>query len=483
MTYTKSSTNAPKRGVLLRVQNGDVIGFDETGLRMKLADSVIADIRGRISGDSPTRPINANVLGDINAWDVRATDGWYVFHAHLPGAQTVGQFRRLIEAKDNQPPHIVADPSAALFGLLALGGSRRATGLDLLVKYPYHVLAPGDDTGAAGAAGTMAVVENDTVEHLWEQTRDTLIGDEIVARRMQEYRALPVFYVRSETDNASSVASLLEGPALTNFRQTVANFCATAKTLGVPAKVLAVGLDFTLEAIEDDATTWLDGIHKLMRLIADIFADFDLRKPLFISSFEAGTELVTDHAVLRAQAELAWNTAGHDFVYSAPSYMFALDEYSRLTPAAFQQIAEMDAYAIEAWNSNKPWSCPTFLLAEREGDPRIIRCRAQSMTGLVIDRSDPLNAGPLCGFSLEGCSNNAKIIDIANAPDDANDILITCDLPPEGDELTLLYALACDPSTDGMPANRGAIRDSWHATSNTGTVLHRWALPMAIAVH
>ncbi|MEP5759932.1 MAG: hypothetical protein ABJ327_11630 [Litoreibacter sp.] len=482
MTDTKSTTDAPKRGVLLRVQNGDVIGFDETGLRMNLADSVIADIQKRMTADIP-QPVDASVLGDVNAWDVRVTDGWYLFHAHLPGKQTAGQFRRLVEAKGDEPPDIIADPSAALFGLLAIGGTRRAMGLELPIKYPYHVLAPGDDTGATGAAGTLVVTENDTVERLREQTRDTLIGEEIVARRMQAYRALPVFYVRGETDNASSVAGLIAGPALSNFRQTVANFCATADALGVPAKVLAVGLDFTLEAIEDDPVAWQDGIHQLMQLITDIFADFNLRAPLFISSFEAGTDVLSDHAVLRAQTDLAWDRAGHDFIFSAPSYMFALDEFSRMTPAAFQQIAEMDAYAIEAQNSDQPWSCPTFLLAEREDDPRVIRCRAQSMTGLVIDRDDPLNAGPSGGFSLEGCSNKAKIINIAKAPDDMNDILVTCDLAPEGDKLTLLYALACQPSTDGMPANRGAIRDTWHAISQTGITLHRWALPAAIAVH
>ena len=163
--------------------------------------------------------------------------------------------------------------------------------------------------------------------------------------------------------------------------------------------------------------------------------------------------------------------------------MFELDEFGRPTPKAIQQMAEIDAYAIEARNDDQDWSCPTFLLAERENDPKVIRCRAQSMNKLVIDNSDPLNAGPSVGFRLDNCSNNAKIVSVEIAADDENDVLISCDVEPEGTALKLLYALGHEPSTDGMPANRGAIRDTWYAKSSTGAALHRWALPAALAIH
>ncbi|MFT5785243.1 MAG: hypothetical protein ACI9KK_000589 [Ascidiaceihabitans sp.] len=483
MTQKPPMTDKPKRGVLLRAQNGDVIGFDETGVRLNLADSVIADIQTRLDLTSDARVVDASVLGDINAWDVREGEGWYMFHAHLPGAQNVGHFRRRIKAVGDSFPCIIANPSTALYGLLSLGGARRATTSDEPVEFPYHVLSTGDDMGSAGPAGSQVVEQTDLIERLNEQTRDSLVGDEIVGRRLSEYRALPVMYVRSETDSSSSILSLADGPAMANFRQTTANFCAAAATLGVAPKVLAVGLDFTLEAVADTGDVWRRGMYSIMQTITDLFADHGLRKPLFIAPFESGTQNVSDHPVMRAQWDLSWNKGGHDIFYSAPSYMFELDHFGRATPLARKQMAEMDAFAIESCNNDEDWSCPVLLLAEREEDPRVIRCRAQSMNALIIDRDDPLNAGPTCGFAFEGCTNDAKILDVDAASDDQNDLLITCDIAPEGDGLTLLYAVAHAASSDGMPANRGAIRDEWHHASKTGDTLYRWALPAALPVH
>jgi hypothetical protein len=483
MTQDTSNTQPPKRGVLLRVQNGDVIGFDETGVRINLADSVIADIEKRLNFPAIAKPVDASVLGDINAWDVQSADGWYVFHAHLPGSQNVGHFRRRIEAVGDAFPSIIANPTTALFGILSLGGTRRAMTSDEAVEYPYHVLSTGDDMGSAGPAGTQPVEENDLIEGLNEQTRDSLVADEIVGRRQQQFRALPVIYVRNETDASSSIEGLVTGTAMANFRQTVANFCAAAASLGLPPKVLAVGLDFTLEAVGDTDEMWLRGMYGIMQEITDLFADHGLRKPLFVAPFEAGTHLISDHSVMRAQWNLAWNKGGHDFFYSAPSYMFGLDGFGRATASARRQMAEMDACAIESCNSDLDWSCPTFLLAEREADRRVIRCRAQSMNALVIDAADPLNAGRSCGFRFEGCNNNAVVESVKVASDDPNDLLITCDIAPEGENLKLLYAWGWDRSSDGMPANRGAIRDEWEYQSRTGETLHRWALPAAIPVH
>jgi hypothetical protein len=483
MTNKTPISDAPKRGVLLRAQNGDVIGFDETGVRINLADSVIADIQARLDLSSDARVVDASVLGDINAWDVREANGWYVFHAHLPGIQNAGHFRRRVKAVGDSFPSIIANPSTALYGLLSLGGTRRAMTSDEPVEFPYHVLSTGDDMGSAGPAGTQDVEQTNLIERLNEQTRDSLVGDEIVGRRLAEYRALPVMYVRSETDSSSSMAGLASGPAMANFRQTTANFCAAAASLGVPPKVLAVGLDFTLEAVSDTGDDWLRGMYDVMEKVTDLFADHGLRKPLFVAPFESGTQSVSDHPVMRAQWDLSWNKGGHDIFYSAPSYMFELDGFGRATPLARKQMAEMDAFAIESCNRDQDWSCPIFLLAEREENPCVIRCRAQTISPLVIDRNDPLNAGPACGFAFERCTNNATIISVDIAIDDTNDLLITCDIAPEGDGLSLLYAVGHAASSDGMPANRGAIRDDWQYKSKTGDALYRWALPAALPVH
>ena len=474
-----------KRGVLLRAKNGDVIGFDETGLRLNLSDSVIADIHRRLPAGGQTLPVDAAVLGDVDAWNLREQGEWYVFDANLPGAQGTRQFRRKITAApDASAPDIIADTSGAVFGVLAIGGTRRAVTADETLSFPYHVVTTGDDLGPAGAAGTETLAPSDLMQRLTEQTRDSLIADEILRRRHAEHRALPLLYARTETDSSASISALIDGAAFTSFHQTVANLCAAARALGKPAKVLSVGLDFTLEDVLSTGPEWCAAMHALMRRITDIFADHGLRKPLFTAVFDAGTRDVSDSDVLRAQWDLAWNKGGHDHVYAAPGYMFALDEFGRPTDIARLQMAEMEACAIEARNSDQPWNCPVLLLAEREPDnPSVIRCRGEGMGPFVLDAADPLNAGRACGFRLEGDSAGAKITSVQLDAKDRNDLLITCDKPPTGEGLTLCYAIGAAPSDDGMPANRGALRDGFCYASRTGEMLHRWALPAALPVH
>ena len=478
-----SDTEKPSRGILLKARNGDVIGFDETGLRLNLSDEVIADIRRRLGAPGGVTPVDPSVLGDIHAWDVLRSGDWYVFTAHLPGDQGICQFRRRVDPLGDTAPDILASPAGGLFAILSLGGTRHATTSDEVLRYPYHVITAGDDLGPAGAAGTQTVTATPTIQRLTEQSRDSQIADEIIARRQAAFRALPVIYARGETDNSSSIAGFLEGRAVKNLRQTVANLCDAARSLDVAPKVLAVGLDFTLEAVDADGAAWRNGIYDLMAKVTDVFADHHLRKPLFVSLFDAGTRTISDHPILRAQWELAWNKAGHDHVFSAPGYMFAQDENGRPTAEARQLIAEMDAFAIEAQNADQDWACPVLLLAEREPDPKVIRCRGQAQSAFVLDPDDLLNAGPACGFRLEGCENNAKITGVVVDMGDPNDLLISFDKAPKGDSLTLCYALGHPASPDEMPANRGALRDEWHHTSRTGRTLHRWALPAALPVH
>lgn len=474
----------PKRGVLLRAKNGDVIGFDDTGLRMNLSDSVIADIHRRLPAAEAEAPVDPAVLGDVDAWNLRQRGGWYIFSAHLPGSQGARQFRRRARVSDEaSAPDIIADTAGAVFGLLSFGGARRAVTAHEPLSFPYHVVTTGDDLGPAGAAGTEENVPTDVIQKLTEQTRDSLIADEILRRRMASHRALPLIYARSETDSSASITALSQGAAMVNLRQTVANLCEAAKSLGKPAKVLSVGLDFTLEDVVSSAADWTRGMHSIMQQITDLFADHGLRKPLFVSVFDAGTADISDCPVLRAQWDLAWNKGAHDHIYAAPGYMFAQDPFGRPTPEARQQIAEMEAFAIEAGNSDTDWACPVLLLAEREADAKVIRCRGEAMGAFILDANDPLNAGEACGFRFEGDDKGAKIVDVRIDPKDPNDLLITCDKPPKGKNLTLCYALGHPASDDGMPANRGSLRDSFSYQSVTGQTLYRWALPAALPVH
>jgi hypothetical protein len=473
-----------RRGVLLRAKNGDVIGFDETGLRMNLSDSVIADIHSRLPAAAADAVVDPAVLGDVDAWQMRQRGAWYIFSANLPGAQGPRQFRRRVRLSDEaSAPDIIADTAGAVYGLLSFGGSRRAVTASEPLSFPYHVVTTGDDLGPAGAAGTQDNTATDIIQKLTEQTRDSLIADEILRRRMASHRALPLIYARSETDSSAGIAALLHGAAMANFRQTVLNLCAAAQSLGKPAKVLSVGLDFTLEDVLSTGADWTRGMHGIMEQITDLFADNGLRKPLFTSVFDAGTADISDTPILRAQWDLAWNKGTHEHVYAAPGYMFAQDPFGRPTPEARLQIAEMESFAIEARNSDALWACPVLLLAERETDAKVIRCRGEALGAFVLDEADPLNAGEACGFRLEGDDKGARIMKVSLDAKDPNDLLITCDKPPKGKDLTLCYALGHPASDDGMPANRGSLRDGFSHQSVTGQTLHRWALPAALPVH
>ncbi len=478
---TDETTAKPRKGILLKARNGDVIGFDETGLRMNLSDSVISDI-GRRLGSAGAR-VDASVLGDIDAWNVREANGWYVFSARLPGEQGVREFRRLKEAVDDGTPDIFANPTGALFAVLGLGGPRRADTYDVAPRFPFHVVTAGDDLGAAGNSGSE---ENTAVTHVQtvrEQTRDSLIADEIIAQRHADFRALPVIFSRTEADSAASIAKLTTSIGYRNFEQTLANFCAGARVMDLPAKVLSVNLDYVLEDVVSSGDEWRAGMYALMDKVTDLFADHGLRKPLFTTMFDAGTQGVTDTPVLRAQWELSWNHGSHDFVHVAPSYMFGLNEFGRPDQDALIQMTEMEAAAIEAMNADTPWACPLFLLAEREDNGKTIRCRAQAQGTLVLDENDPLSAGKECGFHLMGATNKVKIKEVSIAKDDPCDILIRFDKAPKGDALELAYAIGHAPSSDGMPANRGAVRDTWSMGSRTGQTLYRWALPAVLPVH
>ena len=307
-----------KSGILLRADNGKLIEFDETGLPVELADGFFKEAERRLKKKFERLPVDAGVLGDINAWDVHECDGWYLFQADLPGAQRGGCFRRRVQPSGDQNPDIIAEPSTALFGLFSIGGARRSSSFDLPVNYPFHVLGPGDDMGAVGSAGTVLVEKNEVLSNLKEHTRDSLVADEIVRRRMNAYRALPVFCVRSETDSSASTEALLGGPAMKNFEQTVSNFCSAARSLSKSPKCLAVGLEFSFDAVEDEAAEWLDGTFKIMEAITNVFLNHKLHKPLFVSSFDAGTDYLSDGLILRAQGELTWQKAGHDHVFPLP---------------------------------------------------------------------------------------------------------------------------------------------------------------------
>ena len=112
-----NSADAKTRGVLISADNGDVIAFDETGLILRLSDSVVDDLRTRLGSVSAADP--AEILGDIDAWDLRREGDWYRFTARLD--DLARGYQRRVDGGD-----IIAAAPGPLYGLLSVGGARRA---------------------------------------------------------------------------------------------------------------------------------------------------------------------------------------------------------------------------------------------------------------------------------------------------------------------------------------------------------------------
>ena len=397
-----NSADAKTRGVLISADNGDVIAFDETGLILRLSDSVVDDLRTRLGSVSAADP--AEILGDIDAWDLRREGDWYRFTARLD--DLARGYQRRVDGGD-----IIAAAPGPLYGLLSVGGARRAGFNTGGPDFPRNVLAPGDHIGAVGLEGTEAAAPTDRMQSIAHATRDTLIADTLLGWRHAARQALPLFLTRAETDGTADVAALPAGRGYANLLSAADSLVAAAGTLGKRAQVLAVGLDYGLEDVVSDSAALVRGLRALMARVERDLNQRGLQKPIFVATFESGTREIGTHPVIAAHWELAWQHGAHDLVFSAPAYMFEVARFGRPTEPARIRMAEMDAHAITARVRREEWLCPLFLLAEYDG-PRI-RVTARAMSDLVIDAADPFGAGPTCGFSIAGTDAPVTITAIA----------------------------------------------------------------------
>lgn len=486
---TEGAPVAPS-GTIISAENGDILRFDSTGMVMVLSDTVIDDIARRLPVSAAPAGqaqawIDPTILGNVDAWDVRRDGEWLLFNANLEGQQGPRLFRRLATAPDAESePGIFADGAGPLFGMLSLGGARRADGFAAPLSYPWHVLAPADEIGAVGFSGTDDAAEQDLLQRLPELTRDAAIADVIVARQHQNHQALTLFMARTETDTSASIKDLARGRACENFLTSIRSLKAAAARMERQAVLYSIGLAFTLEDVVSDADTYRNEMFDLIGKLTAEIARMGLHCPPFLAQFDCGTHDLSDHPVLRAQWDLAWQGASYGLCFTAPGYMFRQDRFGRPDIEALWQMAEMDACALEVLHRGEEWSCPIFLLAEREPDPTRIRVKARALSGLVIDAVDPFGAGQSRGFSLAGADNAPEIVSVAVAGDDPQDLILIFDKAPVGDALELRYGfgMSLDRAILDYPSACGALRDEWAHESKTGATLHRWALPAALPV-
>ncbi|MEM9967905.1 MAG: hypothetical protein AAF755_07385 [Pseudomonadota bacterium] len=476
------------QGVLVRAANGDVIRYDQSGLIMRLSDKVIADIAdrldqmkigGQLEVTAPLREVSdapEDALQDHDVWDVQRRKDWLVFSARLPGRQGVRRFQRHIDGGA-----IIADAPGPLYGILGIGGARAAHAFEGPASFPQHVLAPADDIGSVGYAGIERAIETEKLEHTRDLTHEALVADTFLSWQMDKYGPLPLFVARVETDTSASAEQLSQGAACENLLIAARNLSKAAGALNKKPKILAISLSFSLEDVISSATEYRDGMLALMRRVEDGLAELGIDHPVFVTRFESGTSQITEAPVIDAQWELSWNSGDHRLVFSAPSYMFAHDNYDRPTRDALQEMAEMSAAAL---TDPLDWRCPVFHLAEfsRASEKPTIRAVAQSTADLTLDVSDPMGAGPTCGFSIFGATNDVQITSVDIDQRDAKTLLITLDKAPIGEDLKLAYAYGALPRESVYAANCGSVRDTWSMTSQTGRLLHRWALPCLLPV-
>ncbi|MDQ2066585.1 hypothetical protein Q9295_09375 [Xinfangfangia sp. CPCC 101601] len=412
------------------------------------------------------------LLGDIDAWNLRAEDVWLRFDARLEDGPRA--YLRPVAGGDT-----LADAPGDLMAIIGLGSPRRAGFNAGPPRFRYNILAARDHIGAVGLEGTDAAPRTAALQQLRHRSREALIADHLLARRYDQRRALPLIVTRVETDAACSIARLGQGPAFANFLTALDNLSDAAASLNRKPQVLAVTLGFGFEDLTTSATDFAASLRGLMAQITAAMRVRGMRPPIFLTDAESGTDQSAEHPALQGFQELSISPGPHHLILTTPAYAGAQEGYGRLTEAGRSDLAELDAYALDAALAGEDWLCPQPLLAEYDGCQ--IRVTFRAMADLVIDTADPHRAGPLAGFALQAAPEGCALLNVALAPDDPRALILTTSAPPIG--ATLLHAYGLAAQGDGLPINRSAMRDTWQAPAASGSMLNRWALPARLPLH
>lgn len=443
-----------RKGILIQAGNGPVIGYDETGLRMRLSNETVREIADRLPSPEARRRLNPMILGDVDAWNVEQTGDWLCFDAKLPSYSETRRFRKHVTR-----PGIIAEPPGRLLGLFSVGGPMRCDHIDATLAHPAHIVTTDDDIGAVGMGGLEDGETGSGATPVRHATLDTLTADAFVGIRRAAGGASPVIYTRCETDSSTSIAAFCAGPALRNFDRALGNFCAAAASFGVPAKLLPITVDYSAEDVLSTGSEYLSGLHELLDAITGLAAKHNLSQPTFLLPFPA-------HAA-HHKAHFAFSiiSGTHKVIYSGPASQFARDPFLRPTPEGLHQHAQLNARILQELMSGQGWHCPRLLLAERSGE-KTIRVTTDATSPLVIAQSATKS-----GIALRANGKSVAYASLKIAKDDpqAFDITLKAAVPTA---VTLIY---------GEKTALG-LRDSFEGTSFEGRPLHRWALPAELDV-
>lgn len=439
-------------------------------------ESTAPGARGWMAG----RP---RALRDVDVWRLRKTADWWHFEARMPEMRGVRGYRM---SASGGP--IIADSPPMMVGIFELGGPAVGMGSPGGSGFPYHVFSAADDIGPAGMAGLQEAPRGAGLAPFRERTGPALVADTLAHWSFRDRRAIPLFYVRSETGVSGSIAEFGDTLAVQNLAISVANWADAAEAVEVDAALGAVILDIAGDDLTSSAQSYCCGVMKLVdRLGCEVFGYRLVRPVPVFTLLDSGCQRPLRPEMIAAQWHLSLFHGGHSYCVAAPGYMFArrpdgwLDDTGRLHRAEMIAAAMSHAAAPE-WSSpasrgNEGWVCPTPLLAEWDG--KAVRVSFRAEADLVLDAADPFGAGPGLGFRVldDHGAVAAEVTAVTVATDDPKALQLELSRAP-APGMTLGYACgaAADPSRR-YPANCGAVRDEWAMRSVDGSVLHRWALP------
>ena len=248
---------------------------------------------------TPLDPLE--VLGNIDAWNLRREGEWLRFTGRLdPGLGPRDYLR------DPSGGDVIAVAPGPLYGLLSIGGARRAGFNTGPAAFPHHILAPGDHIGAVGLEGSARAEPTGALQKLPHCSHDALIAQSLLRWRAEGLAALPLFFTRTETDGSPIAAALSEGLAFDNLFAAVDSLCLAAQKLGKEPRILAIGIDF---GAEDTTSTQAEIEKDLAALMTKIEAGLHkrgLQRPIFLLACESGDAGAADHPAILAHTRLSW---------------------------------------------------------------------------------------------------------------------------------------------------------------------------------